>query len=498
MDHQNVQSLWTTGKQEPSHVERFPIRRRTSSTAENSTAQVRNKRQIIALAALVISCASAFYSASDLLGISTQRDDSEIIKHLHDDEVTLAVDHRSIEILNKSMVAIDQAVKDLKVGVNELGYFIQVDQHTSLIIEEWDRIMEGLSLLALKKLSPRLIHVSSILQNLEEISREVREFGYELDLQDSDDVFNLPVSYLSFRNGTVMVFIHIPARLDAVPVDIFRYVPTPIQVSPGLIGFPEFDERYLITDSSASAFRTLMPFEFSQCQKEGHILRCPGDGVYTSQAATNCLAALYFSKLNDIGTLCKWSFNPTSAFAIQVTGNTFLVYYPEETVLELWCQSGQKQRMEGFKGLRRVIVMPGCRAAGPSFTLYGRIDVTREVSMTMVRLYNPSELLREADTTEVELLQAITALQLVGSHAGISIADIKLKYHASWVQSVLNAILMVGGGIIILGVCFLCICRGRHNVGKALRARYARLSRPSAPPPPAQAQEMHEVGAVLQ
>lgn len=424
----------------------------------------REKRQLfVAIMAAIVAVGSALYSASDLVGISQGSDSHTVVKHFHDDEIKLASQERSLAILNSSLVTLSNQVRDLSIELEVVSRFHHISLMTEGILDKWDRLQQGLGWLAQHRLSPRLIDAQSLSIAIKEVARMAEHKGLRLDVKEADDAYSFPVSYLSFKNNTIRVFLHIPVVQPGTPLDVYHYTPTPVQITNNTIGLPLPTRRYLITNPSASLFSTLSDLEFSKCSVYGERIACPTAGVYYTRAQDDCLAALFHVQLTKINDLCMWRFDLLTPIVTQLYGNLFSVYFPIKERLTLLCPDSQQS--VSFQGVRTIFVPPTCTASSDHFLLYGEVDFWRDTTVLIGRTFPSADLLNFAGfTDQTGLDEALKDLRLIGSNEGISITRIKLHAHQSFRQSILNLIMQISLPIIVLFIAFLCCYSARKHL----------------------------------
>ena len=425
-------------------------------THESNLDHLRTKRQvIIGLIALVVSFASAIYSAIELASISQEADDATVVDHLHSDEINIAAHDRDIAILNATVQEYADELKMVRNFTSALYVFDKLVQVTDLTFEKWNRVVSGLEMLTLTKISPRLVNIIAMSKAVNRVGEKIKPMGYELDITTTDDIYKFPVSYLAFKNSTIRVFIHVPIRQIGVPMDIYMYVKTPIQLSNQTFLFPDVEEKYIVADNTMTTFVTLTEDEYLKCTVNKGIDGCPkGDILFTRQR-DDCLMSLYQGRTSDIAHSCRFHFNPTNTHIAPIGSNTYLIYFPQKSQLELRCSD--RQWTQQFEGGKTVKVPPGCTVRGSDFIVYGRIDIIEEDSVLLKRMVDLPGLLSVSGMDDKELEKAVQDLKIVGSREGITIEKIKLHQSASWwsalTKTIVSALVVVVAIIILIVVC---------------------------------------------
>ena len=256
----------------------------------------RSRRQLLAATALVVSFASLLYSASDLFHLSAQRDDSEIIEHLHHDEIDIATNQRSIRLLNKTVAGMITELETLNHFQTQYVMWSRAKEYLDYMMWGWSRITDGLGSLTMHQLSPRLLGPTELKKAILKIARRVERNGYVLGIKEIDDLYKLPVSHLAFRNGTVILFVHIPIKRTEQPLSVFQYLNAPFKFQNDSVAVPILKERYLMIDDDSSSYKSITPEMFALCQLSESKVNCPDDGVYHTSENMDCLAALFMRR----------------------------------------------------------------------------------------------------------------------------------------------------------------------------------------------------------
>ena len=429
----------------------------SATSPDDSTKDlIRKTRQVVVgIIALIVSFASGIYTAVELASISSEADDATVVEHLHTDEIGIAAHDRDIKLLNATVQVLIDEVMRLKQQEKYVDMFLRLDETASLTFEKWSRVVDGLEMLTLRKISPRLIDTIAMNKAVNKVGEKIKRYGYELDIDETDDIYKFPVSYLSFKNSTVRVFVHIPIRQVGVPMDIFRYVRSPVQLTNGTYLFPQLEETYLIADSTMNTFVTMDQRSYERCTLNKGFDGCQKGDVYYTRQRDDCLLALYLGKVDDISKNCKFEFNPIHTHLAALGSNTFLIYFPTSNILELRC--GDKQYQQQFSGAKQVKVPPGCTVKGPDFVVYGRIDVIVEETIILKRVIDLDKLLMVNEISTRELEDAVKDLKLLGSKEGISIEKLKLHQGSMWWGRIIK-IVISGLTIAMIVIVFIVTC----------------------------------------
>ena len=464
-DYIQMRTLWSTNLHEV--TDRYPDQSIPWDPVrvlrhQGLAGQDREKRQIVlGIISMIVSFASAIYTMTQLASISTDADDATIVEHLHDDEIQIAAHDRSLKALNKTIHEFAEDLMAVKNVTESLILFSRLSQVCSMSFDNWDRVMSGLEFLTLNKISPRLVDTVVMNQAVNRVAEKIKRTGYELDVEETDDFYKFPVSYVAFRNSTIRVFIHVPLRQMGVPMDIFQYLKTPLQLTNGTYLFPLIEETILIADSSRTTFMSMTDNEYVACAAKT-VSGCPRGQIYFTSEKHNCLMNLYTGDMEKVTNNCRFEVNPSGSHVSPLGGNDYLIYFPTDNDLELRCLG--RQGNQRFSGGRQIRIPPGCTVAGPDFILYGRVDVVSETTTVFRKVVDLDQILKISGLSNIELEKALKELQVIGSTEGISIPKIKLEYAQGLASRVTNWIIVICIGVLSAGVLLLFCVKGRKII----------------------------------
>jgi hypothetical protein len=172
----------------------------------------RVKRQAVVGTFLVlglVAAASSIYSAMQLAALSAAQDVN--VQILQEHETRLSVNTRSIELINSTVLRMGKKVAELSndLGTDEL--ILQLGFTLDSVFEDSSRILRGMNALADNGLSPDFVKTSKMTTDLLRLENSMQREGYEFGLETFDDIFRCQTSTLVWANGTLNIYLHIPA-----------------------------------------------------------------------------------------------------------------------------------------------------------------------------------------------------------------------------------------------------------------------------------------------
>ena len=400
-------------------------------------ARVKRIAPIAAIGAVVSFASMIYDSVSNLL---TGRSISKLTVEVNRQGAQLSQVTKSVKIMQNSM-------EDIWSRLNSQGHWARVSAevlllHASLdlVLEDSNRLVEGFQQLSFHRLSPRLVNATDLAQSLSVLRRRMNEAGYELIPQDLDDVFSCETSHLIFPNQTLLIFIHLPAIRSAAVMDLYTFIPMPLQLDPGTDGsmlLPAPEHRHIAVTKDGTMTRVYTESAFGHCIKIASFFRCPESYTYDKRLTSNCLSALFRSDHVLIGKLCKWDINPAQDHLAQVGKNEFLLYHHNEGEITKRCLSDPPTfHAVRFQGTRRVKAPPACSFATSSFLFDGQLDLTSTTTHITTKPLNLTALwvnINGDDFTSVSLPEMADQVLALGSQEDLTLHDVDALVDASFI-----------------------------------------------------------------
>lgn len=456
----------------------------------------RQKRVVplIMAAGVVVSFASLIYDGINHLLASS-----------HMSELTMELNNQGAQLsrVTKSVIRLQSSIAEIWSRITPLGVWAQIIGETALlrsavqlVLQDSSRLVQGFQQLSFHRLSPRLVNSTDMSHSLSILRRRMSMAGYELLAQDLDDIYQCDTSHILFPNNTLMVFVHLPAIRTAAVMDLYSYIPMPLQLDPGGQGsvlLPVPEHRYIAITKDGTMTRVYTESAFGQCFKLSSYYRCPHSYTYDKRHTSTCLAALFRSDTAQIGALCKWDINPSQDYLAQVGKNEFLLYHHTDSEISRRCL-GDPPTLEThrFQGTRRVRALPTCSFTTPSFLFDGELDLSMPASHLTTKPLNLSSLWKDVNgdhLLSVSLAEMAAHVLALGSKEDLTLQDIDALVDAHLVNTgFLYSTGTVSALVVLLAVVVLAYY-ARHHLRDQLVTRWARFRgripldvQPSAPP----------------
>jgi hypothetical protein len=96
------------------------------------------------------------------------------------------------------------------------------------VFEESTRTLRGLNELAEHILSPDFVKTSKMTEALLQLENSMQREGYELGLETMDDIFSFETSHRVWDNGSLNIYLHIPAHKIDSQLQLLELIPVPL------------------------------------------------------------------------------------------------------------------------------------------------------------------------------------------------------------------------------------------------------------------------------
>jgi hypothetical protein len=280
----------------------------------------------------LVAAASSIYSAMQLAALSAAQDVN--VQILQEHETRLSVNTRSIALINSTVLRMGKKVAELcnNLGTDEL--ILQLGFTLDSVFEDSSRILRGMNASADNRLSPDFVKTSKMTTALLRLENSMQREGYELGLETFDDIYRCQTSTLVWENGTLNIYLHIPAYKIDSRLRLLEHIPVPL-ILPEIV--PQQQGGYrnmamyvrplhtiLAVQTGGSAFKVFTWAELSACQVLGSTYFCPNSNILDKRIKTNCVLGLFNRDQEVITAHCPWISIAVTDINIQLGANRFI------------------------------------------------------------------------------------------------------------------------------------------------------------------------------
>ena len=424
---------------------------------------VRVKRQFflagLLVGAAIVAVSSYFFSNSALIDISEGNSQNPItIRHLQDHETRISTNSRSITILKDHLTAVENQIRVDHDNIHILHLLIRTQDMLISLVRSTDHLISGLELLHDHRLSSKLIQTSQVVPVLKEMKEKLAKLNLIPAIDHAEDLYRLECSHMIFENGTIRVFVHIPAYRKGSLMDLHEYLGSPVHIGDGHFLHPQPFGTYLSSNPANNLFRTFTPQEFSLCREVSGTFYCKNTNWYRKRYQENCLINLYLGDTERIKQHCQFVLTQEEEVLTQINHNSFHSFTLADTEFTMHCPGHVKEydRLTA-KGTQRFVLRPSCSLSSPTYLMEGSADVF--VELKSVRFHD-LDIFTSDDLKEIKdnfHLLPEKSLDLIGSTKGLKITDIKAEFAAQRQAYHIRIGLLAGLAGLVLLVCLCAI-----------------------------------------
>jgi hypothetical protein len=450
-----------------------------------SVKKARNKRQIGLLVAFGIGLVVSYlYSHSSLLSINaglTDNHEAHTVQLLQDHETRLEMNNRSIEILARTAKTTKMNVFELTKEMDYVENVLMLQTAYMAAESQVKRIIHGLYQLAHYRLSPLLVKPATLHVYLEKLRTAVSEKGLTLGIDHVEEVFHQSASHIVFENGTIRIFVHIPAYNPDSLLSLYQYEELPIPIARNMSVLPILDDHTILAiNSREDKFMTLSDKDLHDCEKRLQLLYCPKSNYYDRRTSTSCLFSLYKNQIDNIKDNCEFTPVIKDDKLIQLSPQQYVLFQPKPQILQKSCIFDSPRDKHSFaqltSGLVRVTVEPGCTAKTPSFLFEGSFTFFGDVIKIDTNFISDLSFVTDADYDALEAYFQETyndiPMNLINSKKGLSVKDITVWYKT---HQRFNSIKVGLMAIITFVILILLVLLGLKILNCYKRAKGTRL-----------------------
>ena len=412
--------------------------------------QEREKRQAGLIVAGIVALASFLFTHVQLSALSVSTGTtSHAMAVMQDHETRVDINERSIDLMRKEIEE-SRAAERILTSLNVVYHALFVQ---SEIEHELMRVMNGLQMLSLRKLSPDLVHTDDLVEVLRRLGKSAQNHYLELAIDRPEELFGCETSHIIFSNRSMRLFVHVPAYREDGMMDLYEYLRMPLEVE-GSEHFilPEPEGDLIAIGKGAGWYKTLMSDELAACRRVRDIYYCNNNNIFDKRTADSCLVGLYHSDAAAVKRNCHFSVEPDRDQLVQLNATSFVLYQKSIGYVELICSVGGKYRqIANFRGVRLVHVASTCRGNSRSFVFDGTQGIFSEAVGWHMRSVHMAEVIgRELMNKMANVTrETLVRMALVGSAKGLTVKDLSLGFAAEETEALAKTLVTTS----IVGLC---------------------------------------------
>ena len=368
----------------------------------------RQTRQIWAAAALVTG-AFGIYEAVEVHRLHQQlKETNEKQQHLttllrHQDSrinhmaehVNTLTEELAHTLANEALIASEQDqiywLRDLVANAREFGTYV-------------NRATQGMQDLHHGHLSTSIISREIAREILGKLQRQAEKLEGKLIVNNSDDLYQLPITVVYPDAGQVQLLIHVGVAKETL--QLLRYVPSPLVVQQDgrSVALAISPSKTLLAHDE-NLHQEISESDLSTCQRNGNSYVCRGPAAYHTQLCRTCLGALFTGDVDAIKDLCPMHQTNTTWHAEALPNNQVAVYFRDSTNLQVTCK-GQFRKNIILQGSHTIQLPANCSLTGHDLRITSREDILLRVPNITPPLWDPADFLQGKTTTEIQRIRA--------------------------------------------------------------------------------------------
>lgn len=281
--------------------------------------------------------------------------------------------------LKDALALLSTLVSDNQLEIEATVLSMQADHIMSLIENKLDLYVAAATAGARHRLAHGLLSYAEAKSALENVATLAKAKGLTPIVIDPHYLYQLEVS-ISFDNEGFNLIAHVPLTNDDQVLTMFRYLPFPIEVTPGLTVdvHPEHDILAL-HEASGSHFE-MSHTDMAMCEKVHDYYICPHISYLARQEKPSCAMSLYKADHNQALKTCKLSIREAKDCVLPLGNNEFSTYTEKPTSYKMTCSNGTMKTGQLFH-FHHFQLDEGCNIQLPNFVLFGGIRFQVEKRM---------------------------------------------------------------------------------------------------------------------
>ena len=306
----------------------------------------RPKRQLVTLAVIAVTSIVSIYTATQLIDIASGNDDEEIATQSN--HIVTALQDTSNRISRNEM-----KIKQLTDHIEKLKYeLVIMKKKESVVIRalglkteaigitnHLQEIQLGLFEILKGNLSPHIVEMSVIQKALDTLHRKVSQHGYLLSTNKAQEALQGMTSFVAYKNGKLIVLLHVPIYKTQAALFAYRYVSTPIITANNETTLKiNLENKVLAVNIENEMYiETTQYYLEHSCRKIKDIFFCNDGSIMKRRNNKSCLKDLYTKDMKGILKDCDLDIFKEKEFISKLNSTSYLVYSKQKSLVNIIC-----------------------------------------------------------------------------------------------------------------------------------------------------------------
>ena len=429
----------------------------------------RGKRQIIAILGAIglgiATIGSYLFGQSQVADLANSNEDNleHAVVILQNHETRVSVNEVALRRLSSNFTMLSNHLDTVE---KVLAVTLRANMANTLVEKEIRRIIEGLTLLHLHKLSVKLVDTRSLDEALGRLSVAASQRGLKLVSLAVEDIFVYQTSHVVYTDGKCRIIVHVPAIRDEALLQLHEFIPTPVSLGVEnhfVVPRPE-GGTILAVNMEANVFRVMSLTDLNACTRLLQHYQCPNSNVFDKRMEGSCLMALFKSDHDQIREHCLLELSPPRDYLAQISATVFLLFHTDDSYVDLTCGPQSPVRRELFKGLRRIQLVPGCKAVTNSFIFDGSLGTFGEPVALRSQVFFPEKVLTPELLAAIKLLdkEGTKEMNEMGVNLGVKVRDLKAEFTFRHHRHIVISSISIFMALLSVSIGLLCCLRWRQ------------------------------------
>ena len=295
--------------------------------------------------------------------------------------------HLAINAVEKHVGIIDKELKALVDWETRLQFEQAVSVISAFLYRTTEQLLQYteavLSIILEKKLRPRIFDIQHLQRSIGTLSQLAEKKKLTLISTRINDVIDESVSFTASK-GLVYFMLHLPVGAGE-PLELYRYVKSPIALSSGKAVFIENDKEAIAVNRELGEKVEFAVGELKHCLKRRAIHLCK-KGVVSKDISGSCLGALFMGQGPNAARLCTVKpLNLTHEYLSQRDERTVMFFTPENhPPVHVYITCGGKDAQQfALQGCYEIEVKHGCVLSTPFWVYMASIGARLDTTFTV-------------------------------------------------------------------------------------------------------------------
>ena len=344
----------------------------------------REKRFIIATAALVTGVLGTFFGLFNQYEINNMRGTMDEMQNKHNLLVQISQNHEiQIERLQSSLSELE-TVFNLFLKSNPALLYAQLNDKIMMIQDNISKFKDTVQMLQLQRLSTNALNFHQLSYAYDSVVATAKENNLAPLTNKVQDIFQLDTSYIRIKNQ-LLIIVHVPCSNPENLLTIYKYVPFPIPVLPSKNKDTKLNTIQDIFELDFSSFATegihfspksdliaigknthgrnkyiiLSSSDLQVCTKRPQAYICERHQVTRSDLLGSCLGSLYMQSAVGVFENCDINRVNLREQVYQISSTDHIIYTPLPLSTQITCNNGSYFNIK-IKQVQQISIPEGC------------------------------------------------------------------------------------------------------------------------------------------